>query len=49
MGLALIGMVGVAFSFGEFAAMRVGQLTALQTAGAPAPNVNLGDLLGAAH
>jgi uncharacterized membrane protein len=49
LGLALIGMVGVAFWFGESLAARFGQTTAPQTEGAQAPNVNLGDLMAAAR
>ena len=48
LGLALVGMVGIAFCFGESLAARFGQTTVAQTEGAPAPNVNLGDLLAAA-
>lgn len=45
LGLALVGMVGLAFCFGESLAVRFGQTTARQTEGAQAPNVNLGDLM----
>jgi hypothetical protein len=43
LGLALVGMVGAAFGLGESLAAWVGQTTASQTEGTPAPNVNLGD------
>jgi hypothetical protein len=46
-GLALLGMVGIAFAFGEYVAMRFGQTTAFQAGCTPAPNVDLGDLLAA--
>ena len=49
LGLALAGMVGVAFTFGEFAAARSAQATAFQTGCNQAPNVTLGDLLDAMH
>lgn len=48
-GLALVGMVGVAFGLGESLAVRFGQTTAAQTEGAQAPNVNIGDLMAAAR
>ena len=49
LSLALVGMVGIAFTFGEYVAMRFGQATAFQAGYTQAPNVNLGDLLAAAH
>jgi hypothetical protein len=49
LSLALVGMVGVAFSLGESLALRFGQTTAFQTEDAQAPNVSVGDLLAAAH
>ena len=49
LGLALVGMVGIAFCFGESLAVRFGQTTAPQTEGAPAPTVNLGDLMASAR
>jgi hypothetical protein len=49
LSLALVGMVGVAFGFGESLAARFGQTSASHSAGAPAPNVNLGDLIAAAR
>ena len=45
LGLALLGMVGAAFGLGASLAARFGQTTTAQTETAPAPNVNLGDLL----
>ena len=49
LSLALVGMVGVAFSLGESLALRFGQTKAFQTEDAQAPNVSVGDLLAAAH
>jgi hypothetical protein len=49
LGLALVGMAGVAFTFGEFAAARSAQATAFQTGCDQAPNISLGDLLDAMH
>jgi hypothetical protein len=47
--LALVGMVGVAFSLGESLALRVGQTAALQTQVPQAPNVNFADLMASAR
>jgi hypothetical protein len=49
LGLALVGMVGAAFTFGGYASARCAQETAFHTGCTPAPNVNLGDLLAAMH
>jgi hypothetical protein len=47
--LALVGMVGVAFSLGESLAARFGQSTARQMDSPPAPNVSMSDLMAAAR
>lgn len=47
--LALVGMAGVAFRFGEFLSMRVAQPTAPQTQGPQAPNVNFANLIASAR
>jgi hypothetical protein len=47
--LALIGMVGIAFSLGEFLAGRVGRIPAPQTEVQPVPNASIADLMFAAR
>jgi hypothetical protein len=49
LGLAVVGMVGIAFTFGEFAAALSAQATAFQTGCNQAPNISLGNLLNAMH
>jgi hypothetical protein len=49
LSLALVGIAGIVFCFGESLAMRFGQTTTFLTGGAQVPNVNAGDLLAAAH
>ncbi len=47
--LALMGIAGVAFTFGESLAVRFGQTAAFQDQAIQPPNVSLGELLAAAH
>ncbi|MGO8929183.1 MAG: hypothetical protein ACLQU3_20140 [Limisphaerales bacterium] len=49
LGLALVGMVGVAFWLGESLAARIGQSTAHQTDSPAAPNFSISDLMAAAR
>ena len=49
LGLALIGMVGVAFGLGESLAARFGQTAAHQTDSPAAPSVSTSDLMPAAR
>ena len=49
LSVALVGIAGVAFCFGESLVVRFGQTTAFQTETAQAPNANLGDLLASAR
>jgi len=49
LGVALVGLVGVACRFGKFAAVRSAQATALHTGCSQAPNLSLGDILDALH
>ena len=45
--LAVVGMAGLGFSLGESLTLRLGQTTALRTAGPQAPNVSLADAMAA--
>ena len=47
--LTLIGMVAGAFGFGNALAQRFGRTTAPESASGYAPNLDLGQLLAAAH
>jgi hypothetical protein len=49
LGLALVGMVGIAFWSGQFLGTRVGRVTAPQTETQQAPIIDLGALLAAAR
>jgi hypothetical protein len=47
--LAIVGLVGIAFSLGESLAARIGQTSAHQTEGLQAPSVSISDLMAAAR
>jgi hypothetical protein len=47
--LALVGMVGGAFSLGESLAVRVGRTTARHTDSPAVPSVSIADLMAAAR
>jgi hypothetical protein len=49
LGLALVGMASIAFSFGESLACRFGQLNACPSAATQVPALGISDLMAAAR